>query len=138
MIIKIMGFLFTGFFFFLVSCNLIETRKQEFRNIKKNMTKSQVLGVAGSPHWSDRKGDHDRWFYYIDPHDRNTERVVYFKNNKVIKKGYRKKPSEGPKLLKKDSVRSGSDEPIPSEEELRELIKKEIRKKSKPVKYEKI
>jgi len=138
MIIKVMGFLFAVFFFFLVSCNFIEIREQEFKSIKKGMTKSQVLGMAGSPHWSDRKSGRDRWFYYMNPHDRNTERVVYFKNNKVVEKGYRKKPSEKPELLKKDSVRSNSDKSVPSEEELREIIKEEIRKKSKPVKFERI
>ena len=138
---KIRGFLWTVFFLFPVSCSLTEIRQQEFKNIKKGMTKSEVLGVAGDPHWSDRKNGKDRWFYYIDPHNRRTEKVVYFKKNRVIGKGYRNQPSPeetDSKLPGKSSGHPGSKEPIPSEQELRELIKEEIKKKSKPVKFEKI
>ena len=129
-----MGLLLTLFFCFLVSCNLVETREQEFESIKKGMTKSEVLGAAGSPHWSDRKDGQDRWLYYINPHDRNTEKIVYFENNKVIEKGYRKKMSpsaEETELLKAGSTHLGPHNPLPSEKELRELIKEEVKKKSK-------
>ena len=131
----------TLFFCVLAGCNLVEIREREFGNIEKGMTKSEVLGVAGSPHWSDRKRGQDRWFYRINPHDRETERIVYFENNKVVGKGHRKNLSPDDKEKPKaGSTHSKPHKPSVSEEELRRLIKEEIKKKSKSKtkKFEKI
>ena len=123
------------FCLFLSGCSLTEIREREFSSIKKGMTKSQVLSAAGSPHWSDRKSGQDRWFYRINPHDRKTERVVYFEHNRVVHKGKRKNilpPQESIEPSKKNTFHHQSYQrkhtPSVSEEELRKQIKKEIKK----------
>ncbi len=130
---RVMGFLLRLFFCFLAGCNLAEIRKQELGNIKNSMTKSEVLGTVGPPHWSDWKNGQDRWFYYMDPHDRRTERIIYFENNKVVDKGYRENTSSGEVEIPEtdNPFHSPIISPIISEKELRKLIKEEIKKKTK-------
>jgi outer membrane protein assembly factor BamE (lipoprotein component of BamABCDE complex) len=100
------------------------------------MVKSEVLAVAGSPHWSDRWNNHDRWIYYMKPEDKQTERIVYFKKGRVVLTGERIKPAltaeEMDGLKKPKPTPQARDfEPSLSEDELRKVIKKEIRKQNK-------
>ena len=81
------------FILFLTSCQAFQSYEERFANIKIGMVKSEVIDVAGPPRWSDRKKGQDRWIYFINAEDHNTERVVYFENGKVIKKGLREKPA---------------------------------------------
>ncbi len=110
------------------------------------MVKSEVLQLAGPPHWSDRWQGHDRWIYYMKPEDRQTERVVYFRQGKVVLTGERIQPvlsAQEMDELKKPRLKKSSKEfqPSLSEDELREAIKKEIKKQNKndkPPKFETI
>ncbi len=123
--------------FALVACaSPNERRLEDFEAIKTGMIKADVLEVAGPPHWSDRWQDHDRWMYYMVPDDRQTERVVYFKNGKVVLTGERIKPllsaEEMDELKKPRSSQKNKDfKPSMSEDELRKAIKKEIEKQNK-------
>ena len=105
------------------------------------MSKSKVLEVAGPPHWSDRHAGMDRWIYYMKPEDKQTEKVVYFRQGQVFQKGQRIKPvltademdeinQPKPPTLKKFK-------PSMSESQVREAIKKEMRKQKKKKKNHK-
>ena len=118
--------------FLLMSCQLWSTRQDEFNQVHVGMTKPEVIKVLGSPSWSDRKDNEDRWIYFLDSHDRTSERLVYFKQGLVSRKGLRDKPSlsaEEMEALKKERLRSYTHKPSVSEKELRRIIKKEIEKK---------
>jgi outer membrane protein assembly factor BamE (lipoprotein component of BamABCDE complex) len=135
-------------FIFLIVLNACATgdfREREFEEISIGMVKSEVLQTAGPPHWSDRNKGLDRWFYYMKPEDRQTERVVYFRKGRVVQKGERMKP-----LLTAEEVEELKDPPRKqqkpfkmkyTEDQLRQVIKKEIEKeegKKTPPKFEEI
>ena len=108
---------------------------QEFSSIQIGMAKSEVLEVAGPPHWSDRYKEFDRWTYYMKPENKQTERVVYFKNGKVFQKGERIRPlltAEEAEVLKQPRPKEQKIfKPKLNEQQLRKVIKKEIKKKKK-------
>ncbi len=110
----------------------------EFEAIELGMAKTDVIALAGAPSWSDRKEDQDRWFYYLVPDDRETERVVYFENGKVVEKGLRRKPLLSPEEL--DSLNKSDKEisfkPRYTQDQLRQLLKEEA-EKAKPKRKEK-
>lgn len=119
----------------ITSCNSVGRRTQEFEKIELGMVKSEVLDVAGPPFWSDRYEGMDRWIYYMEPNTKQIEKVVYFKEGQVFQKGYREKPTlsaEEMEEIKKPRVKTSTDEktftPKYSDEELRQIIKKEINK----------
>ena len=119
----------------LTACQQAKKRHQEFSSIEMGMLKSEVLDVAGSPHWSDRHMNMDRWIYYLEPGKKQTERVVYFKNGQVFQKGQRIKPllsaEEMEDIKKPRSPRTTEFQPSMDEEQLRRVIKKEIQKSKK-------
>ena len=124
-----------------IGCSSAEKRAQEFNNIEMGMSKSKVLEVAGPPHWSDRQAGMDRWIYYLKPEQRQTERVVYFRHGQVFQKGQRIKP-----LLSADELDQVNTprapkvkkfKPSMSEAQVREAIKKEMRKQKKKKKTHK-
>lgn len=123
--------------FFLGACATPNERRQaEFDSIKVGMTKFEVIDKAGPPHWSDRWKGHDRWMYYMVPDDRQTERVVYFKEGQVVLTGERIQPlfsAEEVEEIKKPRVSKKAQDfkPTYNEEQLREVIKKEIEKENK-------
>lgn len=124
-----------------VACSQSQRKQDEFSKIEMGMVKSEVLEVAGPPHWSDRKQEMDRWFYYMKPEDRQTERVVYFKDGKVFLKGLKKQPlltAEEAEELKKPRQKKSTTEfkPRYNEAQLRKAVKKEVDKKSKKHKME--
>ena len=128
-----MKLLLIGLCLLIVSCSSRDKRQEEFKNIEIGMVKSEVLDVAGPPYWSDRKNNEDRWIYYMDPEDKDTERIVYLKNNKVVRKGLRELPllsAEEMEAIKKERPDLKPHKPSVSEEELREIIKKEIEKEN--------
>ncbi len=138
--------LLTSLLFVFSACSVTNNRKAEFAAIEMGMVKSEVLEVAGPPHWSDRWKGHDRWIYYMVPEDRQTERVVYFRGGKVVLTGERIKPlltAEEMDSLKEPRLKESTKnfQPSMNEEELRKAIKKEIekedKKKPKP-KFEKL
>lgn len=106
------------------------------------MQKSEVMSVAGPPSWSNRVRSVDRWFYYMVPGDRQTVRVVYFRNGKVFRKGLRDKPAltaEEAEALKHPAPKDQKPfQPSLSEDELRQEIKKEIRKQESKSKKRKL
>lgn len=116
----------------LMSCQLWISRQDEFDSVQVGMTKPEVIEALGSPSWSDRKNGEDRWIYFLAPHDRSSEKLVYFKKGVVSRKGLRDKPTltaEELDALKKERPQPYSHKPSVSENELREIIKKEIEKK---------
>jgi outer membrane protein assembly factor BamE (lipoprotein component of BamABCDE complex) len=123
--------------FLLISCQLFTSREEEFGQVEIGMSKAQVIETLGSPSWSDRKNEEDRWIYFLDPHDRNSERIVYFQNNLVVRKGLRDEPALSAE--ERDSLK----EPRPvnyqiqprGKDELRKSIKKEVEKQTPPVEY---
>lgn len=122
---------------FLASCHTLNDRRQDFALVKRGMTKPQVMDTLGSPSWSDRKQGEDRWIYFLDPHDRSTERIVYFRKGTVSRKGLRDKPplsAEEMEQVKADRPLQMEHTPRLNEEQLREVIKKEIEKKEGPQK----
>lgn len=125
---------FLSLLLILNNCSTQQKRVEEFEAIRIGMLKSEVLHTAGAPHWSDRYHDLDRWIYYLKPKDRQTERVVYFRNGKVVLKGERIKPTltaEEAEAIKqpKPPTTTSSFKPSMTEEEVRAAIKKEIKKK---------
>ena len=121
----------------LASCQLWTTRQDEFNQVQIGMTKPEVIEVLGSPSWSDRKEGEDRWIYFLDPQDRSSERLVYFKEGIVSRKGLRDKPTltaEEMEAIKKDRPKTYTHQPSVSENELRKIIKKEIEKQEGPKK----
>lgn len=127
-----------------LSCSVTTQRQKNFAAIQVGMLKSEVLDIAGTPYWSDRKKNQDRWFYYINPEDKDTERVVYFRHNKVIQKGLRQKSlltAEEMEQVKVEPTQPKSHQPSISDQELRQMIRKEIKKQDKKKKndnFEKI
>ena len=127
----------------LLGCNSAEKRKMEFEKIELGMIKSEVLEVAGPPFWSDRSNGMDRWIYYMEPDTKQIEKVVYFKEGRVFQKGVRQKPTltaEEMEEVKKPRVKSTNVKPYErkySDDELKKIIKKEI-KKQKPKKSKKL
>ncbi len=127
-----MRILLISTFLLLMSCQLWTSRQDEFNDVQLGMTKPQVIEVLGSPSWSDRKNGEDRWIYFLDPQNRSSERLVYFKKGVVSRKGLRDKPmltAEEMDALKKERPQSFTHKPSVSEKELRKIIKKEIEKK---------
>ena len=129
----------------LSACTSGKKRQQEFESIQIGMVKSEVLEVAGPPHWSDRSGELDRWIYYMKPEDKQTERIIYFRRGKVFQKGLRKKPAltaEEMEQVKQPRVIYKASKPSLSKSQLREVLKKEVEqktpKKKKKTVYEKI
>ncbi len=121
------------FLLILTHCSHSEySRRLEFESIKMGMVKSEVLDSAGPPHWSDRNKGMDRWFYYLEPGDRQTEKVVYFKEGRVFRKGLRDQPlltAEEAEEIKRPKVPLPKPfKPSMTEKQLRKAIKKEIKK----------
>lgn len=120
--------------FMLISCQSIDKNKSDFADIQLGMTKAEVISATGAPYWSDRKRGEDRWIYYMNPKTREDERVVYFHNNKVVRKGERIKPilsAEEMEQIKRQRTKTKPYKPKLSEEQLEKIIKKEIEQKTK-------
>ena len=121
--------------FMASACSSSQWRQQEFSDIRMGMKKSEVIEVAGPPHWSDRYRGLDRWAYYLEPGDRQTERVVYFKDGKVLQKGERNKPllsaEEADSIKEPRPAKQKPFKPSMTEDQLRKEIKKEIKKAKK-------
>lgn len=125
------------------ACSSKDKIQKEFNAIEIDMVKSEVLEVAGPPYWSDRKDGQDRWIYYLKPEDKSTERVVYFEDNKVVAKGLKKKArlsAEEMESIKADRPPKVIYKRKVSDEQLRNIIKKEVQKEEKKKKnnFEKI
>ena len=108
--------------------------------IEIGMSKSEVLDVAGPPHWSDRYDGYDRWTYYMNPIRKQQEKIVYFRQGLVIQKGLKEKPlltAEEMEEIKKPRVKTKPYQRKYSDEQLRGLIKQEIRKESQKKKTKK-
>lgn len=126
-------FSLTSILIFLTSCQTPEQRlSRQFKAVELGMTKSQVLEVAGPPHWSDHNKGLDRWFYYMEPEARQSEQIVFFKQGKVSGKGQREKPTftaEEEEQIKAPRPPKVDFKPTYTEKQMRALIKKEIEKK---------
>lgn len=133
-------FLFLGL---LVQCSsTIERRRAEFEAVKIGMVKSEVLDVAGPPFWSDHNDGFDRWIYYMEPEGRQSEKIIYFQNGTVVRKGLREKPvltaEEMEEIKKPKPEKMKPFTPTYNQKELRKVIKKAVdkeEKKKKPKKY---
>lgn len=127
----------------VTGCSTPSAREHEFDKIQLGMLKSEVLDVAGPPKWTDRQNSQDLWIYLMKSNDRESERIVYFENGKVVQTGLRNKPAltaEEEENLKNPRPKDIHFKPSMSEDQLRKEIKKEIEKKNpqKPEKFEKI
>lgn len=106
------------------------------------MRKRDVLDLAGNPRFTDRKKGIDRWYYYLEPERPSSIREVHFRDNIVIYKGKRIQPDLT--VEEEEAVRAPKPKPYiksMSDEELKGLIKKELKKekkKKKKPRYEKI
>ena len=127
-----MPILISLLFIILSGCQSNQRRLDEFGAIEMGMRKRDVLDVAGNPRFTNRKKDIDRWFYYLVPEEPQSIRVVHFKNNQVIYKGHRQEAQLSVEEIEsvnkprvKPYIRSLSDD------ELKELIKKDMRKEKK-------
>lgn len=139
-----MRILLGSLFLFIIACSSSNQRQLEFQKIQIGMVKSEVIATAGPPYWSDRKQGQDRWIYYMNPKDREIERVVYFEDGRVVSKGLRKKPllsAEEMEAIKADPVNPRPHKRKVSDKELKKIIKKELQKSKKtkaPNQFEKI
>ena len=119
----------------LVGCQSSHRRQNEFNSIEMGMRKRDVLNIAGNPRHTDRKSGTDRWYYYLIQDDPESQRVIHFKNSKVIYKGQRTEPRLTAEEA--DSIKAPRDTKIQpyirslSDKELKDLIKKDLRKKTK-------
>ena len=127
-----MPFAFLIFIIIFGGCQANQKRLDDYNNIELGMRKRDVLDVAGNPRFTDRRDSVDRWYYYLVPEDPKSVRVVHFKENIVIYKGEHVEPSLT--AAEADALK----EPEPpayirtlSDEELKEMIKKDIRKEKK-------
>ncbi len=112
-----------------------EQRKAEFDAVEIGMVKSEVLDIAGPPHWSDHKHDHDRWIYYMKPEGRQSEKIIYFRKGVVVRKGLREKPvltpEEMDEIKKPKPIKPKPFTPTYTKEELRKVIKKAVDEEEK-------
>lgn len=128
----------------LAACHTLNDRRQDYARVDVGMSKPQVMDTLGPPSWSDRRKGEDRWIYFLDPHDRTTERIVYFRDGIVTRKG----PRDAPKLTAEEMEEIKAERPLEmdhqpslSDEELKKVIKKEIEEKEgrqKPSQFEKL
>lgn len=117
---------------FLTSCQT--DRVAEYDAVEIGMAKSEVLDIAGPPHWSDHTEGHDRWIYYMKPETRQQERIVYFQHGMVVKKGLREKPvltAQEMEEIKKPRQKKIMFKPKYTDEQLKKIIKKEIKQKGR-------
>lgn len=127
-----MPFVILFFAVIFAGCTTSEKRLNDYNNIEIGMRKRDVLDAAGNPRFTDRRDSVDRWYYYLVPEEPSSMKVVHFKDNIVIYKGDHVEPS----LTAKDADRLKEPEPPPyirtmSDEELKEVIKKDIRRDKK-------
>ena len=107
------------------------------------MQKADVLELMGSPVSTSRKYGADRWYYYIKPGNKKSKRVLYFDEGFLIYRGRIIPPpisAEEADMLKEPKQKAepmGSTRRSMTDEELRALIKKEIRKKKRKKKRRK-
>ena len=130
-------------FFLVAACSSQQTRIEEFNSIQLGMVKSDVIAKAGAPYWSDRKKGQDRWIYYMNPKDREQEKVVYFEDGKVVAIGARKKSTlsaDEMDAIKEKKIKTKPHKRKYSDKELKQIIKKELKKSKKKseTKFEKI
>jgi outer membrane protein assembly factor BamE (lipoprotein component of BamABCDE complex) len=127
----------------LVSCQSPQKRIDEFNKVHIGMVKSEVIAVAGHPYWSDRKMGQDRWIYFMNPKDREDERIVYFENNKVVEMGLRNQSlfsADELEQIKSQNTKQNTYKIKFSDKELKIILQKEVEKNEKklPENFEKI
>lgn len=85
----IFGSLF-GLLFFCLGCQTNELKAYE--KLKVGMDKGEVLGIMGSPQWSERWHGQDRWSYRFYHQGEALEKEVLFMDGKASYVGEKQKP----------------------------------------------
>ena len=60
---------------------------QDFKTLRIGMDKSDVVEALGTPKKTERKEEKDWWYYSVFENTKNYERLVVFKDNKMIYAG---------------------------------------------------
>ena len=69
----------------LILCACVTSSHQLFRQVKVGDHKSDVLEILGSPQKTHRHKDQDIWTYQLVDQNQESQQMIIFENNKVIK-----------------------------------------------------
>lgn len=135
-----------AFCFIFVGCQSRQPA-QAFGRLKLGLLKGDVLAIMGSPARSTRKKGIDRWYYYMEPENPNSLKVLHFDQSRLIYKGDPIKPlltAEEMEEIKKQYNHQGQGKkPKPfkrsvSDKALKEMIKKEMKSEKKKSRFEEL
>lgn len=134
------------FSFVFIGCQSRQP-SQLFEQLALGMLKGDVLETLGSPVRSTRKNSIDKWYYYMEPENPKSLKVLHFKNSRLAYKGDPIKPlltAEEMEEIKKQYKRQGQgNKPKPfkrsvSDKQLKEMIKKEMKSENKKSRFEEL